>query len=167
MSVDCRILATGILVAANGCFPSVGLRPLDPKPVIPQYTPWATVPQVESLTPMLIWQTFPRARDLERLGASSPAQVTNVRYELMLWRQSKGSAGDPNLVVATNLTTPRYAIVVPLIRGCVYRWRVRARFELDGKPRLTPWSQAGSLAEYEPSDSTAFAFRTPGKGGRP
>lgn len=99
----------------------------------------------ESLQPTLRWETFPREIDLgeEEAGAS---RFSDVSYELAVFEATRKWFGsDPRYVAGrrvyarAGLAAPAHRIEEPLTPCGRYAWTVRARFELDGKPRVTEW----------------------------
>jgi hypothetical protein len=94
--------------------------------------------KVESLTPLLRWEAFPRARDRAARGADM-GRVTNVSYDLVI-------AGKHDQLPAQviyrreRLPVAEHRVEQALEAGSRYFWSVRARFELDGATYLTDWA---------------------------
>ena len=117
-----------------------GLRPLSPEP-------YSHPPKLQSLQPELRWEAFPRTADLQ---AADPRgwvnRVSHVTYDLRIWRGSRDPYGYQEVYPAelvywrTALATPEHTVETPLEHDTQYLWSVRARFELDGQQRVTPWS---------------------------
>ena len=98
-------------------------------------------------------------------------QITAVRYELQIWKVGPGYSGDferpgkafwigsaddykyswahecrdsdPGELVYSKqgLTTPEHQLETPLEPDSRFFWTVRAHFRLDGKRRVTEWSE--------------------------
>lgn len=145
---------------------SFGLAPLYPPTrgamtgdeLIGAYFEWT---EIKGYRPTLSWQAFPREED-RAMAPEDMARVTNVRYDLVLAEESNMA---PEKVVyrREGLTKTSHAIGITLKRKTRYFWTVRARFELDGKERLTEWSST----RYQSSPGLtapsiySYRFRTP------
>jgi hypothetical protein len=142
--VDGRRPVLGLALAlflVGGCspLPAAGLRPVPP--VTPGITGDSRIRDVKSFQPTLRWEAFPRPEDL-RADSGRLASVRNVTYELRIWRAEDGSPGQ--LVYArSGMTEPMHAVEAPLAPETIYLWTMRARFELHGEPRVTPWGVLG------------------------
>lgn len=132
--------------------PSYGLRLVSPPAVYGH-------PRVGSLRPTLEWEAFPRDEDTKNEDAGTLSRIRDVRYDVRVRR-----AEHPvDLVYARDgLPEPRHTLETSLAPDTRYRWRVRARFELDGRTRVTPWSevQGWRRTPTVPTPS-GFGFRTP------
>jgi hypothetical protein len=149
------LLCLGFPLLATGCVITrapnvVGLGPLDPPPIkrtlviiFPIFASMAHPPHtVESLRPVLRWETFPRLKDREADREEVVGQITEVTYDLRVWETSEPSVGELKLIYTrTGLTTPFYQSDVPLRPSTLYLWTIRARFLLRGQPRITEWGQ--------------------------
>jgi hypothetical protein len=102
-------------------------------------------PKVDSLQPTLRWEPFPGSN---QWGWGTPRKpfvvvdaksVTDVSYDLKIWVVSKGAAGDV-AYERERLPEPSHHLESPLKPDTEYYWSVRARFSVDGKPRVTEWS---------------------------
>jgi hypothetical protein len=115
---------------------------------------------VDSITPTFRWERFPRSYDLEN-ASGVPGTISDVRYDLRVLeamdRTPEGMIVPGKEVYrANNLPDAEHRIsplpppskssstgfvgwLVPCTR---YFWSVRARFELDGRTRVTEWSGA-------------------------
>lgn len=102
--------------------------------------------KVESVSPTLKWEVFPRA-----LGGKPTQidgmQVTNVLYEVRLYDAGPrplnlvGAGGE--IFRRTELDQPEIRIPDYVLKPCsIYFWTIRARFRLDGVPRATEWAGA-------------------------
>lgn len=179
-------LAIGIGVA--GCAASFsGLRPEDPKPN--SFSGPNTFSKVDSLQPTLRWEAFPRLQDREANPEGVLSRISNVTYELKIWRVKANndffkfgpyvsSDNVSDLVYERRgLTEPYHKVEHPLEPSTYYFWTIRARFELDGQPGIIQWgitAPAGLNAEralrlnYVPHPSYYgggfyYSFRTPHK----
>ncbi len=153
------LAATLMLAAACGSpYGSNGLGAIDP-PQIWDY--WGThdigrKDDVASLTPTLVWESFPQQYDAVQSAALAGHRVEDVTYELRLRRVFKeqwtyvnlpsgeivwGSSWPGPLVYERRgLMDPRHTVEVPLEPSQSYHWSVRARFRLDGRERVNQWS---------------------------
>jgi hypothetical protein len=119
---------------------------------------------VDSLTPPLSWEAFPRPFDMPVGG------YTNITYDVRMYASSvlKGFAVEPETLLqeATGLVAPNYSLATPLQPCSRHFWSVRARFTLNGARRVTEWSGAYYTAggEVAPSQRYFYPFRTPGSG---
>lgn len=116
---------------------------------------------VDSLRPRLRWQAFPRRSDL----AANPAEmgrVRNIRYELVVAREEEMVPGEI-VYRRTGLTLPEHALESPLRPNARYFWTVRARFELDGRSRVTEWGAtlAEGFGRVTAPSKYSYRFRTP------
>jgi hypothetical protein len=149
-----------------GCWlPRVsGLHPVGTRAGLPVYT--------KTLTPTLRWESFPRPGDRRKLGADVASRVSNVTYELRFWPAPRNAAEAerqqwaPDTPVATGLRDPSYTPPAPLAPDRLYYWTVRARFDLDGRPRVTQWLQRAEGPPKRRVDaSNAMMLATPRGGG--
>ena len=139
-----------------------GLAPIEP-PLRGQLTgdkligstfEWKTV---SSLQPKLRWQRFPRESDLWANPAEM-GRVKNVGYDLMIAREHELAPAE--IVYRGNgLSSPEYHVATPLAPDTRYFWTVRARFELDGRERVTEWGTTHYLARDRLTSPTRFSYR--------
>jgi hypothetical protein len=139
--------AGSILVSAYG------LAPLEPGLL----TPWLTLPQVAGLQPTLRWQPFPREADIAA-APGAMARVRNVRYDLVIAREQ---ALAPAEIVYRrgDLPQPAHWLEAPLAARTTYYWTVRARFELDGRERVTAWGSTHYAARETWTAPSHFSYR--------
>jgi hypothetical protein len=115
-----------------------GLRPLSPEP-------YNLAPKMDSLQPTLRWEPFPRPTDLQADRAGWVSRVRRVTYDLRIWRGVRDQYGylevyPAELVYSRSaLAATEHLVEVPLASDTQYLWSVRARFDLDGQSRVTPW----------------------------
>lgn len=116
---------------------------------------------VDSLRPELRWQSFPR--ELDRAAAPEDmARVRNVTYDLVIARERHLAAAE-EVYRRERLDRPAHRIETELAPGAFYYWSVRARFELDGRERVTEWGTTSWLALGRLSSPShwSYRFRTP------
>lgn len=158
-------LLLGLLTA---CTVNVTFRGL--KPVYPGYPDSYTwqvgkpydrlVMEVDSLQPALKWEAFPRPQNLSS-DTGTRGFISNVTYDLRILRT-------PSDIVyeRKGLSTPYHTVETPLQPSTTYFWTVRARFDLDGKPKVTGWSEmsvvVNDIANARPH-SLLYSFKTPGE----
>ena len=90
------------MLLAGGCSPPaphiVGLKPHYPglpfcdRDLCPPFS--MRKPHVDTLRPTFRWERFPRIQDLSEVGLGPGERVTDVSYELRLWRVGKEFSGD-------------------------------------------------------------------------
>ncbi|HUM16825.1 MAG TPA: hypothetical protein VL086_14115 [Candidatus Nitrosotalea sp.] len=135
------MLGLTLILLAGGCarpYPSIGLRPV-PVLMMGGWAPDPILRRADDLQPTLRWETFPRPVD-------APA-VSNISYELRIWRAEKNQdAPGQGLVLPGELVYARAGLVEPVHRvetplepDTLYLWSIRARFELEGRVRVTDW----------------------------
>ena len=113
----------------GGCtqslLPVSGLKPIDP----PAVTGW---PTVTSTQPTLRWAALP--------PHSKDGGISHVRYELRIWREDHGR---PVALVyrRRDLEITTHTLEDALRPASNYYWTVRARFQLNGEGRVSPWSR--------------------------
>lgn len=117
--------------------------------------------KVDSVQPTLHWQSFPRPSDVES-APGDMGRVKNVRYDLVIAREYNWA---PSEIVYRGVGLPsnEQRIENLLLPGVRYFWSVRARFDLDGRERVTEWA---SLSWLDGQNVTApslhsYRFRTP------
>ncbi len=101
-----------------------------------------TFVDVGNIHPTLRWESFPGDRDL-RDAVGKQRQITNVTYEIRIFSAARAgeylTAGQL-VYEARNLREPYHAIDNTLSACTNYLWTVRARFEIDGRIRVTEWA---------------------------
>lgn len=104
--------------------------------------------------PTLRWESFPREQD-RREAPGDMGRVQHVRYDLAISRaQSLGSG--PLAYARERLASPEHRLEQPLAAGR-YFWTVRARFELDGRERVSEWAATSGTAR-DPGEAVPNAF---------
>jgi len=111
---------------------------------------------VDGIQPTLRWEAFPRPHDLPS-GTAAASRVSDVSYELRLYRSrpfvevpllTKVLSAETEIYSRTGLIDPYHRVEANLDHCAVYFWTVRARFRLDGVPRVTEWTGAYSRYLY-------------------
>lgn len=154
------LAATLMLTASCGVpYGNNGLGAIDPPQI---WNSWGskdigTEDGVSSLTPTIVWESFPQQDDPVQAAALAGQRVEDVTYELRLRRRVVKEQwmlidlpGDeflferswPGRIVyeRRGLLEPRHTVEVPLEPSQSYNWSVRARFRLDGRERVNQWS---------------------------
>jgi hypothetical protein len=122
-----------------------GLRPVSPPPIY-RFGPYESgPPRVNSLTPDLVWESFPGKKEFEDDTTGILARVSEVRYDLRVWKNEYGGPGDvvyerTGLKLTSNDGRVDHILETPLASSSSYHWSVRARFRLDGAERVTRWA---------------------------
>lgn len=116
---------------------------------------------VDGLRPRFKWESFPRPGDV----AAAPedmGRIRNVKYELMVAREENMAPGEI-VYRQEGLPLPEHAINLSLGPDSRYFWTVRARFELDGRSRVTEWGSTHFAAREKITAPSQYSyrFRTP------
>jgi hypothetical protein len=118
-------------------------------------------PVVDTLTPTLRWESFPRVSD-HAAAAVAMQGVREVSYEVLLIRRTTDGSLHPSLrrsgLTSTELVLDR------LEAGSDYFWSVRAHYVSGGRSCVTEWA-ARSEPSLAPPGTMGFPFRTPPTGG--
>lgn len=156
------------VMLVTGCaMPMLGLQAEDPLPATGLVVGSPELPVVDSLQPTLRWQAFPRPEDRRTLGEAAVNRVSNVTYDLRIWWSWHCQVwpdspfdvdGHDTWYSRDGLTRPFHRIEAPLKPSGKYCWTVRARFTIDGHPRMTEWSRQGLPAFNE---IHLYGFRAP------
>lgn len=90
------------MLLAGGCSPPgphiVGLKPYYPglpfcdRDLCPPFS--MRKPRIDTLRPTFRWERFPRNQDLSEVGVGRGERITDVSYELRLWKVGKEFSGD-------------------------------------------------------------------------
>lgn len=160
---ETRLWTSGILLALLA-----GCAALDPRPrAAEEFDP------EDPYHVTLRWEAFPRAGDYGEVRD----RMTNITYEIRVWTNcggfqpsriamgsdSSASSGFPGDLVYSEdkLPDPVHRISRRLEPNTSYIWTVRARFTLDGKPRVSPWSGADSWSRLGVvPNGSYYSFRT-------
>ena len=157
------IICLGVLLMVTGCFqlPVSGLQPEYPKD-----RGLYQSSKVDSLQPTFRWEPFPRPQDYEADNERVLMRIRNVAYDLKIWRVEDDYPVE--LIYARQgLPEPFHKIEEPLEPSTKYFWRIRARFELDGRPRVTGWPLGFNPSQYNLPNPVPhpfyYGFKTPRK----
>lgn len=152
-----------ILAACAVQVTPIGLRPLYPE--YPERYRWhygnpydKLIMEVDSLQPTLKWESFPRSQYLQA-GGNPPSRIRNVTYELQILGTESESVYERK-----GLPAPYHRVAPPLLPSTRYCWSVRARFDVDGQPRVTEWGKMTVVIEdiaHNAPRSLLYSFRTP------
>ncbi|MEZ5542734.1 MAG: hypothetical protein R3F42_11900 [Pseudomonadota bacterium] len=117
--------------------------------------------RVDSLHPTLRWQSFPRAGDLEQ-APDLAGRIRNVRYDLVIARE-RNLAPAAIVYWREGLLDAAHTVQDGLQADSRYFWTVRARFDLDGRERVTEWATTNYLAQERLTSPSSYSyrFRTP------
>jgi hypothetical protein len=149
----------------GGRFLSFGLEPIDPSMGHGLFQRGGPIssdigwPKVNNLQPTLRWQRFPRDFDVET-SPEEMGRVKNVRYDLVVAQEHYLAAAEI-IYRREGLSEAVHTVETPLRPGARYFWTVRARFELDGRQRVTDWGQWFMRAKVTAPSSWSYRFRTP------
>lgn len=163
-----------VVALVSGCAlhpPVCGLRPEYPEALYSFWGARVVFAEVDSLQPTLRWESFPRPQDQEADKEGLLGRIANVTYDLRIWRN------DCPAEVAYSrqgLPTASHTIEDPLEPSAKYFWSIRARFELEGHPRVAEWGLSELPWPPGPSpcklasmgripDPNYYRFKTPSK----
>lgn len=113
----------------------------------------------DDLSPLLSWQGFPRESDIS-LAPQDMKRVKNVRYELVVGTGGNGETPDVFYHVA-GLNEISHRIPMRLEPDTRYFWSVRARFDLDGRRRVTDWATYCPFGSQLVVGGSIYRFYTP------
>jgi len=149
------VLLAALVTAGCAYQPSIsGFRPEYPPLTATFFSPPSNIfdvlnwPKVDSLQPTLRWQPLPGEHWLPwplGNGQAKPfvetdtGSISDVRYDLRIWTVVEGSPGELAYDVE-GLPEPAHKIERPLQPDTKYYWSVRARFNLEGQPKVSEWS---------------------------
>jgi len=138
-----RLWPLGLLLLVGACAPGavIGLRPEYP-PIGELYRDAGyDFVQVDSLQPTFRWEAFPRKPDLAADKKEDLARLTSVTYDLQIWRAGYTLQYPAERVYAQQgLAETSHRIEQLLAPNTRYSWTVRARFLVNGEPRVTEWA---------------------------
>jgi hypothetical protein len=113
----------------------------------------------DDLSPLLSWKSFPRTSDVS-LVPDEMKRVKNVRYELLVGTGGNGEMPDV-LYHVEELTETTHRVAKRLEPNTRYFWSVRARFDLDGRTRVTDWATHCPFGRQLVVGSSIYRFYTP------
>ncbi len=134
------IATTIVLAGCTTSAPVYGLRPESPQARVELNGRRIVFVQVGSLQPTLRWESFPTKDDRTADQEGLLARIRNVTYDLKVFPAEHEFPAGP-IYVRRGLSAPSHKLETPLEPSAKYFWTVRARFELDGAPRATPWGR--------------------------
>lgn len=152
----CKLSICGVILIVAGCgtkleykAPVSGFRPTYPEVTWSAYPNRApdllNWPIVDSLQPTLRWEPFPGEHQTYEGSRPTPfvtvdpGSVRDVKYDLRIWT-IRGRIPVEIAYESDGLTEPFHKLERALKPDTEYYWSVRARFSLDGKPRVSEWS---------------------------
>jgi len=155
------LLGLALLCVASGCLlrPAAGLRPL---PLLRSSD--SIISYVDSLQPTFRWEAFPRPEDLKVDKAGRLAVARNPTYELRIWRAEDYLPAEL-VYTRSRLTEPVHTVETPFAPDTLYLWTIRARFELNGEPRVKEWGGLldGPETAKVPPPRGYYMFMTPSR----
>ena len=119
---------------------------------------WTTV---DSLRPTLSWQAFPRETDI-KAAPEEMGRVKIVRYDLVVAREHNLAPAEV-VYRREGLPNTMHTIETSLSPATRYFWTVRARFELDGRERVTEWGSTSVWIRGQQTSPSpvSYRFKTP------
>ena len=168
MRLKC-VLIFAVLLFASSCSmkaPVFGLKPEYPENRID--TDEIVFVEVDSLQPILRWESFPRPQDLIEDKGEVLYLMRNVTYDLKIW-SAKGDYFYAIIYSKQGLREPYYKLERPLEPCSKYFWTIRARFEIDCRIRVTEWGISQRVFSHQNchrmdidiNSSTALGRRSP------
>lgn len=127
-----------------GCAaPVIGLQPRYPQVRQGFFTSGMAFVEVDSWQPTLKWESFPPPPRPEADQEKQANRISRVTYDLRIWRAGKQDQPVGLIYERHGLPAPFHRVESPLEPAAKYLWTVRARFEIDDKPRVTDWGRTG------------------------
>lgn len=155
----------GLALLLAGCRfspPVIGLRPIYPPAVYPSYGDALLASdgeigllfvKINSLQPTMKWQTFPTDADRKADQHGKLSHIGPVSYDLRIWRVNESGSPAEIVYEREGLPASSHQLTTRLRPATRYCWTVRARFDLDGQPRVTLWGF--SKWPWNPGDATS------------
>lgn len=139
-----------------------GLEPVFPAlrgvltddPLIGAHFEWVTI---DTLQPTFQWQRFPRKTDIET-APEEMGRVRNTRYDIVIARE-RNLAPAEIVYRRDGLLGTSHEVALSLHPDTRYFWTVRARFELDGRERVTEWGSTHYTARERFTAPSRFSYR--------
>jgi hypothetical protein len=141
-----------------------GLKPEYPKARHNFFPGNIAFSEVDSLQPTLKWESFTNPQGNAADHENQMQQTGNVTYDLKIWRAGGKDQPVELIYEQKGLSVPSHKVGNPLQPATKYLWTVRARFEIDGKPRVTEWGNTkfGEFHNYDIIPNLNFyRFETP------
>lgn len=115
--------------------------------------------KADGLSPLLSWESFPRESDVS-VAPDDMKRVRHVRYDLLVATGGNGETPTA-LYRADGLKETSLRLPMKLKPDTRYFWSVRARFELDGRTRVTEWATSCPFENQLVVDGKIYRFYTP------
>src|SRR5437867_808230 len=158
-----RFVCSAMLLLLAGCaqVPVYGLRPEYPKPRLESdafNAPLrAAFVKVDSRQPTLQWEPFPNSDDLNGELEWLLSRIHAVSYDLKIYSAERDYPAEV-IYARSGLPRPSHRVETPLKPSANYFWTVRARFELHGVTRVTPWGRIRGAHSTDLVVPTPFYF---------
>lgn len=155
------------LLLVVGCVPVPvsGFQPIYPEATASFFGPGFPVDyqldwvKVDSLQPTFRWEPVPGREGIhlrkKPFIAAAPERIRNVRYDLRIWRVV-GVEPEEVVYERKGIEGTSHKVSEPFQPETKYYWSVRARFDLDGKTRVSEWS----MVEVDVHQTRTTARRT-------
>ena len=130
-----------VLALVGGCTMRLsvcGLRPEYPEVLYSLTGTQVAFVWVDSLQPTLRWESFPRPQDREADKEGILNRIGTVGYDLRIWRAENDYPAEM-VYSRQGLPNASHTIEDPLEPSAKYFWTIRARFEIEGHPRVAEW----------------------------
>ena len=141
-----------------------GLKPTYPEARHKFFTQNIAFVEVDSLQPTLKWESFTIPQGHVADHENQLKQTGNATYDLKIWRAGRKDQPVEQIYEQKGLSVPFHKVWKPLQPSTKYLWTVRARFEIDCKPRVTEWGRT-IFGEFRNVDSIPnlnfYRFETP------
>ncbi len=127
---------------------------------------FATV-ATDSLQPTFRWGSFRVATGSKRDQQGLLSRSEDVTYDLKVWRADSNTFPSDLVYARDGLSSPSHLVEDVLEPSTTYFWTVRARFDLDGQTRVTPWAVTLARTGYSPeqfdrvTNDFYYRFKTP------
>ena len=145
-----------------------GLKPEYPEARHGFFTETIAFVEVDSLQPTLKWESF-HLPWLNNLTDENPvSELCNITYELKIWRAGARDQPVDLIYERRGLPEPFHKIERTLDPSARYLWTIRAKFEINGKPRVSTWGRTkfNELGNLDIIPSLNFyRFETPASRG--
>lgn len=103
------------------------------------------IPEINEVKPQLAWESFPQPWDVSMSDQRMPG---NVSYEIEIYStkfKKQKFMVIPQYEIKQlvyhrdNIKQPQHKVEIELDPCTTYFWRVRAKFNMEGVPRITEW----------------------------
>lgn len=134
-----------------------GLKPEYPRVRHNFFTESIAFVEVDSLQPTLKWESF-------TFTNPQGHETSNVTYDLKIWRAGGKEQPVEHIYEQKGLSVAFHKVGNPLQPSTKYLWTVRARFEIDGRLRVTEWGRTefGESRNFDSIPNLNFyRFETP------